>query len=223
MSVSASHDPSRPRRTSAPGLLVERDEVLEVRLHLGARLARVTGLDRLHDPVVVAVDLDVEAPAELRAREVSLQGREDRLRRDVEQRVAAALDQRRVELRVVEELLARVHPRRVGRDGRAQALEVVLAAPLGGEPGRRHFEQDAGLDQLLEGQVPVPGQQVDVRPQEVRDVADRRDRDVAAAPRALRRAQQVLGREHAQGLPDRRPADAELAREQRLVGQPLAG
>ena len=48
-------------------------------------------------------------------------------------------------------------------------------------------------------------------------------RDVAPAARTLRRPEQVLGREHAEGLPDSRPAHPELPREERLVGKPLPG
>ena len=69
----------------------------------------------------------VEAAPERRAREVRLQHREDRLRRDREQRVAARLEQAGVELGVVGELLGRSERQRVARDGRAQPVEIALA------------------------------------------------------------------------------------------------
>src|SRR2546429_504606 len=66
-------------------------------------------------------------------------------------------------------------------------------------------------------------QQVEVRAEELRQVVDRRERDVAAAARALRGADQVLRSEDAERFADGRPADAELACEVPLVRKPLAG
>ena len=57
---------------------------------------------------------------------------------------------------------------------------------------------------------------------EGRDVVDGGERDVAPAAGALRGADQALGGEHAQRLPNRGSADAELAREHGLVRQALS-
>src|SRR5262249_56153851 len=85
---------------------------------------------------VVVVDGGMEAHAELRAGKVPLQDSEDRLCGDREQGVVAAVDHDRVEVLVVDELLVRTEAERLLRDRLAQALELVVPAPLGGDARR---------------------------------------------------------------------------------------
>src|SRR5581483_8215812 len=89
------------------------DAGTQVRVHLAARRVRVARLDRRGDRPVVLVDRAVEARAELRPGEVSLQDGEDGLRGDRQQRVAGTLDHREVEVLVVDELPLRAEAERL--------------------------------------------------------------------------------------------------------------
>ena len=168
----------------APGLLVVGAEVLQVRAHLD--LGRVR-----RPPASIASRIVVRGAliarwkrcAERRTREVRLQHREDGLRGDLEQRVAAGLDDAVVELRVVDELLLRVEPTASPGSSRAQPLEVLLAAPLrrrAGPPGTSSSSRASSSSSSVTCRG--LGEQIDARAQERRDVVD-----AWAASRSCRR------------------------------------
>ena len=128
-------------------------------VHLRRRGILVARLDGLDDPRVMDVDRAMEDPRQPGTRKARLQRREDGLSGDLEESVVAALDQRRVEIAVVDELGLRIEGRPVGWDGRAQHFHVALQATTRREPRRRHLEQLAHLDQLREREVASVGEQ----------------------------------------------------------------
>ena len=93
--------------------------------HLAAGRVRIRRLDRADYGPVMLIDRPVEAAAERRACQVRLEDGEDGLGRDTDQRVPARLDDDRVELFVVDELLLRPEPERLPGNRRTKQLEVA--------------------------------------------------------------------------------------------------
>src|SRR5581483_9186531 len=177
----------------------------------GVRVAR---LDRRGDRAMMLVDRPVEARAELRAGEVALEDGEDRLRGDRQQRVPRALDHGEVEVLVADELP-------LGAE--AERLVGDRVAPPRREPRGGDLEELPRLEQLLERDVVGVREQRDAGLDELGDAADARQGDVRAAAGALGGTDQVLRRQDAERLADRRATDAEMDGEGGLVREPLAG
>ena len=103
-------------------------------VHLSTGGVLVPRLDGGDDRPVVVVDRPMEPPAESRAGEVRLEHVEDGLGGDQEERVAGRLEDGRVKVGVVDELLARPERERLARDRRMQLPDRLLAPAPRREP-----------------------------------------------------------------------------------------
>jgi hypothetical protein len=139
----------------------------------------------------------------------------------VEQDVSAGLDCDGVEGLVAGELLPCRHAERVLGDRPPHPPDVAVRRPLRREARRRYLDEFAYFEQVFERDVLGLREKGEAPVQELGDVVDRREGDVATATGALRRPDQVLGGEDAERFPNSGPVDAKLSRQRCFVRQAL--
>jgi hypothetical protein len=125
-----------------------------------------------------------------------------------------------VEGLVAGELLPCRHAERVLGDRPPHPPDVAVRRPLRREARRRYLDEFAYFEQVFERDVLGLREKGEAPVQELGDVVDRREGDVATATGALRRPDQSW-RRGCGALPNSGPVDAKLSRQRCFVRQAL--
>jgi hypothetical protein len=180
----------------------------------------VAGLDGREDLPVVPVHPEPEPGRRLVPHETLVEDAEHRSGHRLEHGVPGRDEQPHVEVPVVLEDVPDVDRARV-EEGGAHLLQMGGGPPRRGQPGGRHLEQFAHLQQVAHRAAGRRGQQREAGLQVGADVAGLRVDHERAAGDASRRRHQVLAGEHPQGLAHGAAADPVQPAQLGLDRQPV--